>query len=64
MRLTDLYSSTSPKSPPEPQATAEPASSARDTAPKANLANHAVTVSWLGVVLAVIALRVVYEVSE
>lgn len=66
MMLENIYgSSVTGKGSAEPQDVAQPASTDRDTSPKApTMADHAVAISWLGIVLALILLRIVYEVSE
>ncbi len=50
------------------QATSQPASPNNTSAPGTqvpmNLGDHAVTVSWVGILIALILLRIVYEVSE
>lgn len=60
--LSDFYSQPTPVQ----QMSASPADAARDSAPKpatAPMAN-ATAVSWIGVLLALVLLRVVYEMSE
>ena len=68
MQFSDLYSGSANL---QTQATSEPASSSRDTtpagqapAPTSGMGQHAVTISALGIILALVLLRVVYEVSE
>lgn len=64
-RLDQIYANAT--QPPDPQAVSQPASADRSTsqppAPAAKAPN-AVSVSWIGVLLALVLLRVVYEVSE
>jgi hypothetical protein len=63
MRLTDIYASTvSPADradAPSPGPTAS-----RDVAAKPAMAQHAVTISWIGMLLALVLLRVLYEFGE
>lgn len=60
MRLSDIYSSFAPAEQPASQA--GPAS---DSTPKsAPMSGAATAVSWIGVLLALVLLRVVYEVGE
>lgn len=50
-----------------PQGVSQAASPSNNTAPAAaaqSMPNHAVSVSWLGLLVALILLRVIYEVSE
>jgi hypothetical protein len=69
MRRVDLYGpSVRPgdnSAQPGDQAVSQPASAARDTAPKPpTMASHAVAISWVGVLIALILLRILYEFGE
>jgi hypothetical protein len=62
MKLTDLYAGTAN---PDAQPVSQGASTDRNTAPTPlAVGGQAITISWLGVLIALVLLRIVYEVSE
>ncbi len=61
MKLSDIYSSATTSQ----EEVSQPVSANRDTAPKpVGSAGNATVVSWLGLLIALVLLRLVYEVSE
>lgn len=65
MKLTDVYQGLAPAE--DTQAVSQPASAAVNTAqPKtaAPAADNHIALSWLGMLIALILLRLLYEVSE
>lgn len=62
MRLRDIY--TLPTAPAVAQDVVQGVAPTRDTSPQMGEAPHAVAISWIGLVIAIILLRVIYEVSD
>lgn len=62
---SQIYPDTRAREAPTPQGVSQPAAPTRATGtPGPMVAQHAVTLSWLGILLALIILRVVYEVAD
>jgi hypothetical protein len=63
VRLTDFYAGTAN---PVPQQVSQGASPDRNTAPAQSMAasGNATAISWIGILIALVLLRIVYEVSD